>query len=435
MWKRKSFPPQAHNFFHPSKPAVLWDKLTFSTVSTDTTTNTTIKKVFSCNLRLRRVRRERKKEMIFTCDKQKLNEAVSTVARAAAPKSSLPALEGILLEAEGNKITLSAYDLEIAVTVTIPATVEAEGSIVMPAKLFGDIVRKLPNTDIKVVTDEKFHTKITGGNVKFTILGMSSVEYPDLPGCVEGDELVLEGTVFRNLLKQTVFASAETDERPILQGILFDIDTQAQIVRGVAVDGVRLAVRNEKYVSFKGETTKFVIPRKTVMELLKNIPDETDMVVNISVSHKHIIFRMEEMVLTSRRLQGEFLNYKNAIPTQHSFSLVVDKRLFASSIERAALLVSPTLRIPIRCTFDYNMIRLSTATNMGMFHDEFEVAPFQNTLEVGFNHKLMLDALSACEDSEVKIELGGATTPIVLRPVDGDDFIFLVLPMRLSNEE
>ncbi len=373
--------------------------------------------------------------MIFTCDKQKLNEAVSVVGRAAAPKSSLPALEGILIEAEGNKVTLSAYDLEIAVTITIPAGVEAEGSIVMPAKLFGDIVRKLPNTNVKIVTDEKFHTKITGGNVKFTILGMSAVEYPDLPGCIEGDELALEGNVFRNLLKQTVFASAETDERPILQGILFDIEPENQIVKGVAVDGVRLAVRKEKYLSFKGETTRFVIPRKTVMELLKNLPDETDMIVNVSVSHKHIIFRMEEMVLTSRRLQGEFLNYKNAIPAQHTFSLTVDKRLFASSIERAALLVSPTLRIPIRCTFDYNMIKMSTATNMGMFNDEFEVEPFHNTLEVGFNHKLMLDALSACEDSEVKIELGGSTTPIVLRPVEGDDFIFLVLPMRLSHED
>lgn len=373
--------------------------------------------------------------MIFTCDKQKLNEAVTVVGRAAAPKSSLPALEGILLEAAQDKITLSAYDLEIAVTVTIPANVEAEGTMVMPAKLFGDIVRKLPNTNVKVVTDEKFHTKITGDNVKFTILGMSAVEYPDLPGCIEGDELAVEVNVFRNLLKQTVFAAAETDERPILQGILFDIDPEQQIVRGVAVDGVRLAVRTEKYVSFKGETTKFVIPRKTVMELLKNLPDESDMIVNISVSHKHIIFRMEEMVLTSRRLQGEFLNYRNAIPNQHTFSLKVDKRQLASSIERAALLVSPTLRIPIRCTFDYNMIKLSTATNMGMFNDEFEVEPFQNTLEVGFNHKLMLDALNACEDSEVKIELGGPTTPIVLKPVEGDDFIFLVLPMRLSHEE
>ena len=220
-----------------------------------------------------------------------------------------------------------------------------------------------------------------------------------------------------------------------IKGILFDIDTEEKIVRSVAVDGVRLAVRKEKYISFQGEMTKFVIPRKTVMELLKNLPDDTEMVVNVSVSHKHIIFRMEEMVLTSRRLQGEFLNYNNAIPTEYTFALTVDKRQFASSIERAALLVSPTIRIPIRCTFDFNMIKLSTATNMGMFYDEFEVEPFQNTLEVGFNHKLMLDALNACDQSEIKIELGGSTAPIVLRPAEGDDFIFLVLPMRLSHED
>ena len=156
--------------------------------------------------------------------------------------------------------------------------------------------------------------------------------------------------------------------------------------------------------------------------------------VNISISHKHLMFRLEEKVIISRRLEGEFLPYKNAIPATHSFSLVVDKRKFAASIERAALLVSPTVRVPIRCNFDYNTIKLATTTNMGKFYDEFEVEPFQNTLEVGFNHRLMLDALAACEDSVVKIELSNAKTPIVLKPVEGEDFIFLVLPMRLTND-
>ncbi len=373
--------------------------------------------------------------MIFVCDRTKFNEAVATVSRTAAAKSSLPALEGILLETEdNNKIKLTAYDLDIASSMTIPATIEAEGSVVMPTKLFGDIIRKLPDGPIKVATDEKNQAKITGGNVKFNIMGIAAVEYPELPGVVEGDELTLEGDAFRNLLKQTVFASAETDERPILQGILFDIDPTVQQVRGVAVDGVRLAVRNEKFISFSGETTQFVIPRKTVMELLKNIPDESEMVVNISVTHKHIMFRMEEKVLISRRVQGEFLNYRNAIPTSYTFALNVKKRQLASSIERAALLVNSGVRIPIHCTFDYNTIKISTATNMGKFYDEFEVEPFQNTLEIGFNHKLMLDALSACEDDEIRIELGNGKTPIVLRPTEGDDFTFLVLPMRLTND-
>ncbi len=373
--------------------------------------------------------------MIFTCNKSDLNEAVAVVSRAAAAKSSLPALEGILVESAGDKVNFTAYDLDIAVTFHIPAQVEAEGSIVLPAKLFGDIVRKLPEERVKIATDEKFHTKITGGSVKFTILGLSAMEYPELPTIIDGDELALEGESFRNLLKQTVFAAAETDERPILQGILFDIEPDKQIIHGVAVDGVRLAVRNEKIISFAGNNVQFVIPKKTVLELLKNIPEDSDMVVNIAISHKHLIFRMEEKVIISRRLEGEFLNYKNAIPTTHSFALTVKKRQFASSIERAALLVSPTVRIPIHCTFDYNMIKISTATNMGKFYDEFEVEPFQNALEVGFNHRLMLDALNACEEETIKIELGTGKTPIVIKPVEGEDFIFLVLPMRLTNDD
>ncbi len=372
--------------------------------------------------------------MIFSCEKARLNEAVSIVSRAAAAKSSLSALEGIMIETAGDKVQLTAYDLDIAVICSIPAQIEVEGNIVLPAKLFGDIVRKLPDGKVKIATDEKFLTKISGSAVKFTISGLSAMEYPELPTIIDGDELVVEGESFRNLLKQTVFAAAESDERPILQGILFDIEPENNILHAVAVDGVRLAKRTEKIISFHGNNVQFVIPKKTVLELLKNMPEEPDIVVNISISHKHLLFRLEEKVIISRRLEGEFLPYKNAIPSTHSFSLLVDRRQFAASIERAALLVSPTVRVPIRCSFDYNMIKLATTTNMGKFYDEFEVEPFQNTLEVGFNHRLMLDALAACDEPQVRIELGNAKTPIVLKPVEGEDFIFLVLPMRLTND-
>lgn len=372
--------------------------------------------------------------MIFNCEKSKLSEAVSIVQRAAAVKSTLPALEGILMEASANKVTFTAYDLDIAVIYNIPAKVEAEGTIVLPNKLFGDIVRKLPEGTVRLSTDEKFLTNITGGTVQFTIMGLSSVEYPELPSVIDGDELVLEGEAFRNLLKQTVFAAAESEERPVLQGILFDIEPDNKIINAVAVDGVRLAKRTEKIISFEGRNEQFVIPKKTVAELLKNIPDEPDFVVNISISHKHLIFRMEEKIIISRRLEGEFLNYKNAIPSSHEFDLVLDKRTFMHSIERAALLVSPTVRIPIHCTFDFNTVKLSCSTNMGKFTDEFETEPFQNSIEIGFNHRYMLDALAACEEDEVRLELGTPKTPIVIKPKEGEDFIFLVLPMRLTND-
>lgn len=373
--------------------------------------------------------------MIFSCEKARINEAVAVVSRAAAAKSSLSVLEGILIETMGDKVQLTAYDLDIAVMYSIPAQIEAEGSIVLPAKLFGDIVRKLPDGIVKINSDEKFMTKIYGGPVKFTISGLSPVEYPELPDVVDGDELVLECSSFKNLLKQTVFAAAETDERPVLQGILFDIEPEKNLIHGVAVDGIRLAVRNEPIISFSGVNEKFVIPKKTVLELLKNIPEETDeLVVNVSVSHKHLKFRLDEKVIVSRRLEGEFLNYKIAIPAAHNFDVKVEKKKLMSSIERAALLVNPTVRIPIHCTFDYSMIKISATTNMGKFYDEFDVEPFQQTLEVGFNHRMMLDALSACEDNYVRIELGSALEPIVLKPVEGEDFIFLVMPMRLTND-
>lgn len=373
--------------------------------------------------------------MKFSCEKSVINEAVTIVQRAAASKSSLPALEGILIETKRDKVQFTAYDLDLGVIYTIAANVVVEGSIVLPTKMFSDIVRKMPDGEIKISTDEKCFTKISVGIIEFTIPGLSAMEYPDLPTIIEGDELAMDCNAFRNLLKQTVFAAAETDERPILQGILFDIDPENKSIRAVAVDGVRLAVRSEKIIDFEGKNVQFVIPRKTVLELLKNLPEEGDMVVNVSISHKHLIFRMEEKLIISRRLEGEFLNYHNAIPSSCEFSLVVGRKELAASIERAALLVSPTVRVPVHCIFDYNMIKVSTATNMGKFYDEFEVEPFHHTLEVGFNHRFMLDALNACEEDEVRIELNNSKTPIVIKPTEGDDFIFLVLPMRLASDE
>ena len=373
--------------------------------------------------------------MKFTCNKGELIEAVAVVQRAAAVKGSISALEGILVETKNDRVTFTAYDLDIGVVYHIDASVDVEGSIVLPCKLFGDIVRKLPEDTVRLTTDEKFLTNIASGSAKYTILGLSAMEYPELPTIIAGDELDIKCGPLHNLLRQTVFAAAETDDRPILQGILFDITPETKDISAVAVDGVRLAIRKEKILDFEGKNIQFVIPRKTVLEILKVLPEDDDFTVKISISHKHFIFDLGDKKIISRRLEGEFLNYKNAIPETCAFSLIVDKKQFASTIERAALMVSPTARIPIHCTFDYNMIKISSATNMGKFYDEFEISPFHQTLEVGFNHRYMLDALAACDEEIIKLELNNSKTPIVIKSPDHDDFIFLVLPMRLTNDD
>ena len=372
--------------------------------------------------------------MKFTCERSKLSEAVGVVGRAAAVKSSLSALEGILIETGDGCLTLTGYDLDIGVVYTIPADIQVEGNIVLPCRLFTDILRKLPDGTVSVSTDEKFRTNINGGSVKFTIMGQSAMEYPELPTIIEGDELTLTNGAFARLLRQTVFAAADSDERPILQGILFDITPDEKNISAVAVDGVRLAIRKEKIIEFYGRNVQFVIPKKTVLEIIKNLPEDEEEKIKVSISHKHLIFEVADKRIISRRLEGEFLSYKNAIPAQFTFDVVMDKRRFATSLERAALLVSPTIRIPIHCHFDFGTVKISTATNMGKYNDEFETGSFHESMEIGFNHRYMLDALSACEEDEVRLELGNPKTPIVIKPKEGEDFIFLVLPMRLTQE-
>ncbi len=373
--------------------------------------------------------------MKFFCDQSQLSEAVGIVSRAAAVKSTLGALEGIVIETKKDSVTLKAYDLDIGIEYTMPARVENSGSIVMPCKLFGDIVRKLPSGEAMIVTDEKFMTVISVQSVTFTILGLSSDEFPELPELLDGDELSVDASVFRSMLRQTVFAAAEAEDKPILQGILIEISPDDKKLCAVAVDGYRLAKREDEMVDYKGAERSFVIPKKTVHELLKVLPEEEEMILNIYISKKHLMFRLENTVMYSRRLEGEFLNYQNAIPKTQGFIVKMKTRQFITAIEQAALIATGTLKIPIRCLFDYDAVKISTASTMGKFYDEFNTEVFNNRLEIGFNHRYMLDALNACGCDEIYLELTSSRTPIVIKSEKDDKFIFLVLPVRMTSDE
>ena len=367
--------------------------------------------------------------MKFTVNKSDITEAVSNIQRAVSTKTSIPALEGILLSATETGLELCAYDLELGITTVIPAFVMEPGKAVLSAKLFSDIVRRTPAETVTVSVDEKNMATLESGYSRFSIIGIPAEEFPELPKLSDSTQISLPGALLKSMIRQTLFAIAESDAKPIHQGSLFSLENG--ILDVVSVDGYRLAVRREP-VDFS-EDLSFVVPGKTLSELLKLIKDSEEP-VEISAGRRHILFKIDNYTVISRLLEGEFLNYKAAIPPESQTEVVLKTREAIDSVERVSLLITDRLKSPIRCLFDNNEVKLNCTTSMGRASDQLDVEMTGQSVEIGFNNRYLLEALRNTECDEVKVQLGGPLSPMKVVPKEGDSFLFLVLPVRLKSE-
>ena len=369
--------------------------------------------------------------MKFTCNTQLLNEACQNVQRAASSKTTLPSIEGILLKAESNSLTLTGYDLEVGIVTTIDAKVEEAGSIIINAKYLCDIVRNLPDELCSVFADERQICKITSGDAEYSIMGISATEYPELPSVSGGFPIILDGEIIKDMIKKTYFAAAENDvSKAVHSGVKFEIKPGS--IRLVAVDGFRLAIRNEKF-DYDGEEKNFVVPKKTLNEVIKLIPDG-EIKVSMGVAKRHIIFEIGSYSIISRLLDGEFLDYRAAIPSNSSTVVKANLRRFIDAIERVSLIIADRNKSPIRCIFDNDLIRVSSSSTLGNANDKMVAQIQGNKVEIGFNNKFLLDALRVCDSDEVIVKLDGPVQPMIIVPNEGDSFLFLVLPMRLKKD-
>ena len=367
--------------------------------------------------------------MKFSCNKQTLNDAVLNVQRAVSSKSTKPALEGILIKAYNGKLILTGYDLEIGITSSIDAMIYEEGTIVASAKLFSEIIRRMPEEQIQIETDEKLTIYISSGKSDYKIIGIPDNEFPELPTITASEPINIEGKTLKSMIGQTIYAISDKDIKPAHKGSLFDIENKT--IKIVSVDGYRLAVRKEN-IDFS-EEKKFIVPGKSLAEVEKLINDNTDK-VTITVGSRHIIFLIDNYSIITRLIEDEFMNYKAAIPSAHSTELTVNTRKFINTIDRMSLLLNERIKSPIRCRIDNGFIKTSCNTSLGQAYDEFETEASGEDLEIGFDNKYMMDALKNTDTDEVKIHMNGPLSPIVIMPSEGDSFIFLVLPVRLRND-
>ena len=370
--------------------------------------------------------------MKFNCEKALLQAAIATASRAVSPKSSIPALEGILLEA-GEELRLTGYNLETGIRTLVPADVLQTGSLVLGARLFGEIIRKLPD-DMVTFQSDNYMVNIKCGMSEFNILATDPEEFPELPAVEYQNCIYLPQSRLKAMISQTLFAVSDNESRPIHTGSLFEADDTGLTI--VSVDGYRLALRHEKLDAKEGaESFSFVVPGSALSEVEKICAD-SDKVATVVQGARHVMFKVGPTTLVARRLEGEFLAYRQAIPRNNTIHVTGDTRALLSSIDRVSLIISDKLKSPLRCTFDHNVLKITTKTAIGDAYDECPIDGDGGGLEIGFNNKYLMDALKAAPADKVRLELTTGVSPCVILPAEGEEnFLYMVLPVRLKAGE
>lgn len=368
--------------------------------------------------------------MKFTCNKQTLYEAINNVSRAVAIKSTITALEGIKVKLTPNSLQLTGYDLELGIKTEIPVNGDGTGEFIISSRLFSDIIRKMPADEVSVEIDEKLGTRISGGLTEYNIISLSAEEYPEIPDFDKEESFSVPQNILKNMINQTIFAVAINENKPILTGELFDIEDGSFNL--VAIDGYRLAIRNEKVSN--EDNYNFVVPAKALREVSGLLKEDGEQNCIIFTSKKHIIFDISGYKVISRLLEGEFHNYKGSLPTNSSTEVIIKTKDFISSLERCALLINDRIKAPVKCLFENGEVKISCSTAIGKFNDAFEVDLSGPLVEIGFNCKYLLDALKATESDQVKLQMNGGLSPMKIVPLKDQSYTFLVLPVRLKAD-
>ena len=368
--------------------------------------------------------------MKFTCEKALLQAAINTASRAVSSKSSIPALEGLLLRADEN-LTVSGYNMQTGIRTNVDADVIEGGALVLNARLFGDIIRRMPDDMIVFSSDANLNVKLTCGDASFDILAISASDYPDLPEVEDEFSVRIQQRTLRAMIGETGFAVSTNEARPIHTGSLFEISDAGLTM--VSVDGFRLALRREPLEKIEGGAFSFVAPGSALNEVEK-ICEDTDELAVITLGNRHLLFEVGPTQLICRRLEGDFLDYKSAIPRANSISIVVDTKSMIASIDRVSVVISEKQKSPVRCVFDSDRVYMSAKTANGDAKDVCRVEGNGNQLEIGFNNRYLMEALKYAPADTVRMELNTGISPCIITPADdSENFLYMVLPVRLKN--
>ena len=357
--------------------------------------------------------------MKIICYKDTILKAINSVTKGVASKTTMPILEGILIQTNDKQIKLTTYDLEIGIEYIIDSEVEEQGSTVVNAFMFSEIIRKLPNTEIKITLNEQNLLVIECEGSLYKLATMNPDEFPELPKIEVENSIELEQNVLKNMIRKTIFAVSNEETRPIFTGSLFEVkNNQLNIV---SIDGFRLALRR-KYLEKNTNDFSAVIPGKTLNEVNKILDDSFEP-VKIGVAKNQALFQMDRCKVVTRIIDGEFLNYNNVIPEKWDTRIKVDKSKIQNSFERISLISSSSIekekKYPVKVNVGVGNVLISTEGK---------------GLEVGFNPKYFLDSLKAIDDDEVYIQFGSNISPCLIKSIENDNYVYMILPIRLKED-
>lgn len=369
--------------------------------------------------------------MKISCEKHILQAAVAVSARAAASKSPIPTLEGVLLEA-GADLRVTGYDLKKGIYTNIEAQVSEPGSLVLDARLFGEMVRRMPDGMISIESDEQNMTTVKCGKTEFSFMGMDSGEYPEIPSVDGLKSYKIKQSVLKGIINQSIFAVSNNDSRPVYTGSMFEVENGVLTV--VSVDGYRLAIRREP-IEGPQERNEFIVPASTLADIERISSNESEEDISIFVGGSHVSFTVGSTVIVTRRLEGDFLNYRKAMPDTYKYMIKVSRTELLRVVDRVALIIDEKTKNPVRMSFNDNFIDCLCATPIGKAEDVCLCEGNGEGMEIGFNGKYLLDALKAAPADDLLLCLNTNTSPCIMIPADeSDKFKYMVLPIRLRSK-
>ena len=367
--------------------------------------------------------------MKLVCSKANLLNGVQIVSKAVPSKTTMSILECILIEAEGSTIKMTANDMELGIETTIEGNVIEKGMIALDAKIFLEIVRKLPDNDVTIDTDSSYKTTITCEKAKFNIIGKSGEDFSYLPEIERRDSILISQFTLKEVVRQTIFSISDNDNNKLMTGELFEI--KGDNLRVASLDGHRISIRNIKLKNSYPDK-KVVVPGKTLSEISKILGGDTDKDVSIFFTDNHILFEFDQTVVVSRLIEGEYFNIQQMLSSDYETKVRVNKKEFLNCIDRATLLVKEGDKKPIIITITDEGMELKINSTVGSMNEEIDITKSGKDLMIGFNPKFMIDALKVIDDEEIDMYMVNPKAPCFIRDAQ-ENYIYLILPVNFTT--
>ena len=366
--------------------------------------------------------------MKLICSKASLIKGVSIVSKAVPSRTTMPILNCILIDASANEIKLTANDMELGIETVIEGEIVERGIIALDAKFFSEIVRKLPDNDVVIESDDTFQTTITCEKAKFNIVGKSGEDFSYLPYIEKNESISISQFTLKDVVRQTIFSIADNDTNKLMTGELFEINENR--LRVVSLDGHRISIRNielkENY-----SPLKVVVPGKTLQEISKILTGEAEDMVDIFFADNHILFEFDETKVVSRLIEGEYFHIDQMLSSDYDTKVKINKREFLNCIDRATLLIREGDKKPIILNIQDGSLQLKINSFVGSMNEEIEIEKEGKDLLIGFNPKFFIDALRVIDDEEVTLYMVNPKAPCFIKD-DAGTYVYLILPVNFN---